>query len=111
MGRVKKIKDWIANPDAQFEVCDVYEKPLGVTKGVIRLSDNTRFIRLYPMRYLESDFNTFFVMNFHDDMKTIDYEIWMLKAGKISGSCEIDDLFLSEDKTNVLYIRTAHYRP
>jgi hypothetical protein len=106
MKKLKKIKDWLVNPDAQFEVCDVYEKPLGETKAAIRLSDNAKFIRFYPMQYGESEFSTFYVMNFHDDMKTIDYEIWMLGTERIVGSCEIDDLLLSEDKELVLYICT-----
>lgn len=112
MAKVKKIKDWLVNPDAQYEVCDVYEKPLGETKAAIRLSDNARFIRFYPMQYGESEFSTFYVMNFNDDMKHISFQLWINGAeDKKNGCCEIDDLVLSEDKKNVLYIRTMQYRP
>ena len=95
--KVKKVKEWLDTSDHQFEVIEFYKTPPDQVKMVKRLSDGIPFLRFAPWDYGvdTENYNTFHVLDFMSDMKTIHYEIQTVER-KINGHCEINDVILDE---------------
>lgn len=68
-------------------------------KSVRRIKDDGIFTRYMPidMSGREENYDAFYITNFHDDMKTVDWEIHQIGIGITKGSSVIDYIFMSED--------------